>query len=143
MIGLVSIINNLKPKNMKKLFFVLALVGVITSCKSKKNDEKKPEEVTTTTPTSTATDATTPSADVPTFSDPEVQIFVNDYTAFIKSYKEGMMDPAKAQALSKSAAEWGTKMQSIAMKLSANPDDMQKWTVWAEMITKEMMPVTK
>ncbi len=41
MIGLVSIINNLKPKNMKKLFFVLALVGVITSCKSKKNDEKK------------------------------------------------------------------------------------------------------
>lgn len=128
---------------MKKLFAVLALVGVMTSCKSKKNAEKKPDETTTTTPTSTTTEATTPSAGVPTFSDPEVQTFVNDYTAFMKSYKEGMMDPAKAQALSKSAAEWGTKMQSIAMKLASNPDDMQKWSAWAEMISKEMMPIAK
>ena len=142
MIGLVSIINNLKPKNMKKLFFVLALVGVITSCKSKKVDDKKTDETTKTTATD-ATTTTTASSDVPNFSDPEVQTFVNDYTAFIKSYKEGMMDPAKAQALSKSAAEWGTKMQSIAMKLASNPDDMQKWTAWTEMISKEMMPVTK
>ena len=127
---------------MKKLFIVLALVGVITSCKSKKVDDKKTDETTKTTATD-ATTTTTASSDVPNFSDPEVQTFVNDYTAFIKSYKEGMMDPAKAQALSKSAAEWGTKMQSIAMKLSANPDDMQKWTAWTEMISKEMMPVTK
>lgn len=90
----------LKPKTKKheKILAVLALVGVMTSCKDKKKDEKKPEETTTTTTTdpttTTTTTTTTTDANVPTFSDPEVQKFVTEYSAFITEYKAGMADPA-------------------------------------------------
>jgi hypothetical protein len=132
---------------MKKLFAVLALVGVMTSCKSKKKDEKKPEETTTTTPTdatTTPTDATTTAtAGVPTFSDPEVQKFANEYGAFIAEYKAGMKDPAKLAELSKGMTEWSTKAQSIGMKLANSPDEAKKWADWAMEISKQLMPETK
>ena len=133
---------------MKKLFAVLALVGVMTSCKSKKKDEKKPEETTTTTPTdatTTPTDATTTTATagVPTFSDPEVQKFANDYGAFMAEYKAGMKDPAKLAELSKGMTEWSTKAQSIGMKLATTPDEAKKWADWALELSKSLMPETK
>ncbi len=127
---------------MKKLFAVLALVGVMTSCKDKKKEEKKPEETTTTT-TTTTTDATTATAGVPTFSDPEVQKFANDYGAFMAEYKKGMKDPSKLMELSKSMQEWSAKAQSIGMKLATTPDEAQKWTDWALALTKDLMPATK
>jgi len=135
---------------MKKLFAVLALVGVMTSCKDKKKDEKKPEETTTTTPP--ATDATTPpatdaattaTAGVPTFSDPEVQKFANEYGAFIAEYKAGMKDPAKLAELSKNMTEWSTKAQSIGTKLATTPDEAKKWADWAMELSKSLMPETK
>ncbi len=132
---------------MKKLFAVLALVGVMTSCKSKKKDEKKPEETTTTT--TTTTDVTTPpttttaTTGVPTFSDPEVQKFANEYGAFMAEYKNGMKDPSKLVELGKSMQEWSTKAQSIGMKLATTPDEAKKWADWALALTKDMMPSTK
>lgn len=137
---------------MKKFFAVLALVGVMTSCKDKKKDEKKPEETTTTTPTdatTTPTDATTTTtttaatAGVPTFSDPEVQKFANDYGAFIAEYKAGMNDPAKLAELSKNMTEWSTKAQSIGTKLATTPDEAKKWADWAMELSKSLMPETK
>jgi hypothetical protein len=136
---------------MKKLFAVLALVGVMTSCKDKKKDEKKPEETTTTTPTTDATttpttDATTTTtatAGVPTFSDPEVQKFANEYGAFIAEYKAGMKDPAKLAELSKSMTDWSTKAQSIGTKLATTPDEAKKWADWALELSKSLMPETK
>jgi hypothetical protein len=135
---------------MKKLFAVLALVGVMTSCKDKKKDEKKPEETTTTTPP--ATDATTPpatdaattaTAGVPTFSDPEVQKFANEYGAFIAEYKAGMKDPAKLAELSKSMTDWSTKATAIGTKLATSPDEAKKWADWAMELSKSLMPETK
>jgi hypothetical protein len=129
---------------MKKLFAVLALVGVMTSCKSKKKDEKKPEETTTTTTTTTTTETTAPTtAGVPTFSDPEVQKFANEYGAFMAQYKEGMKDPAKLADLAKGMQEWSTKAQSIGMKLASTPDEAKKWADWALALSKELMPATK
>ena len=132
---------------MKKLFAVLALVGVMTSCKDKKKDEKKPEETTTTTSTdatTTTTDATTTAtAGVPTFSDPEVQKFANEYGAFIAEYKAGMKDPAKLAELGKKMKDWSTKAQSIAMKLASTPDEAKKWSDWALELSKSLMPETK
>ena len=129
---------------MKKILAVLALVGVMTSCKDKKKDEKKPEETTTTTTTDpTTTTTTTTDANVPTFSDHEAQKFVTEYSAFITEYKAGMTDPAKAQALAKTAQEWSGKMSNIGMKLASNPDDLKKWTEWAQWVAAQFTPATK
>ncbi len=136
---------------MKKLFAVLALVGVMTSCKDKKKDEKKTDETTTTTTptdatttdaTTTTTPTTTATTGVPTFSDPEVQQFANDYSAFIATYKAGMTDPAKMQELNKDMQKWSEKAQKIGMKLASNPDEAKKWADWALELSKQLMPAT-
>ena len=134
---------------MKKLFAVLALAGVMVSCNNKKKDEKAPEKDTTTTTnttnttTETTTETTTAPAGVPTFSDPEVQKFANDYAAFITQYKSGMTDPAKAAELAKSAQEWSKRSTEIAMKLAAKPDEAKAFSEWLMGLAKEMMPATK
>ncbi|MDZ4810622.1 MAG: hypothetical protein SGI96_20480 [Bacteroidota bacterium] len=120
---------------MKKIFAVLALVGVMTSCKDKKKDEKKPEETTTTTITA--------ATGVPTFSDPEVQKFANDYGAFMAEYRAGMKDPAKLAELSKSMTDWSTRAQSIGMKLASTPDEAKKWADWALALSQQMMETMK
>ncbi len=135
---------------MKKFLAVLALVGVMTSCKDKKKDEKKPEDATTTTTTTTdpgtttttTTTTTAATAGVPTFADAEVQKFANEYGAFIAEYKAGMKDPAKLAELAKGMQEWSTKAQSIGMKLANSPDEAKKWAEWTLAISKELMPAT-
>lgn len=132
---------------MKKFLAVLTLVAVMTSCKSKKSDEKKPEETTTapTDGTTTPTDATTTPATsgVPTFSDPEVQKFANDYAAFMAQYKAGMSDPSKLAELSKSMQDWSTRSTEIGMKLATKPEEAKAWAEWVLAFTKDMMPAIK
>lgn len=146
----VKLIKPKTKKNMKKLLFVVAIAGVMTSCKDKK-DEKAVDATTTTTstteptttePTTTTTTTTTASTGVPTFSDPEVQQFANDYAAFIANYKAGMNDPAKMQDLTKDMQKWTEKSQKIGMKLSQTPDEAKKWADWVMVISKDMMPGT-
>ncbi len=135
---------------MKKFLAVLALVGVMTSCKDKKKEDKKPEDATTTTTTATdpgtttttTTTTTTAATGVPTFSDPEVQKFANEYGAFMASYKEGMKDPAKAMELAKSLQEWSKKSTEFGMKLASKPDEAKKWADWVLELSKSMMPST-
>ena len=136
---------NQNQKIMKKVFAVIALVAVMTSCKDKKKDDKKTEETTTTTPTSTEPTTTPPATTtattgVPTFSDPEVQQFANDYAAFIANYKTGMNDPSKMQDLTKDMQKWTEKSQKIGMKLAQTPDEAKKWADWVMVISKELMP---
>ena len=133
---------------MKKIFAILAIAGVMVACNNKKKDEKKPEgdstaTTTTTTTTDPTTTTTTTSAGTPTFSDPTVQKFVDDYTAFILQYKAGMNDPAKMAELSKSMSDWSTKATEVGLKLAANPENLQKWSSWWEAISKDLMPDMK
>lgn len=129
---------------MKKLFAVLALVGIITSCNNKKKDEKKPEGTTTTTPTTTTPTETTPAiSGVPTFSDTEVQKFVNEYSAFAKEFRTASADPAKAAELAKTAQAFSEKMGTMIMKIVKNPEELEKWNEWGHWIQNEMMPATK
>lgn len=129
---------------MKKIFAVLALVGVMTSCKDKKKDEKKVEETTTTTEptttTTTTTTETTTSSDVPKFADADVQKYVDDYTAFVKGYVEAYKtkDMTKVQELSAKASEWATKSMDIAKKLAANPDDATKFSNYISKLSQDM-----
>lgn len=134
---------------MKKLFAVLAIVGVMTSCKDKKKEEKKVEDTTTNTPTTTEPTTTTTTTDnttttastgVPSFSDPEVQKFANDYAAFVAEYKAGMKDPSKMNDLVKKMQDWSTRSQSIGLKLAQKPDEAKKWSDWVMAMNKELMP---
>ena len=135
---------------MKKLFAVLAVAGIMASCNNDKKDEKKPDNgttttttndpSTTTTTTTTTTNATTAMAGVPTFSDPEVQQFANDYAAFIAEYKAGMKDPAKLMELSKNMQTWGTRAASIGMKLAQKPEEAKAWSDFMMACSKELMP---
>ncbi len=133
---------------MKKFLSLIALVGIMASCNNKK--EKKDEVKTDTTVTTDGKmddgkmdNGTTANTGVPTFSDPEVQKFANDYAAFIAAYKAGMNDPAKMAELSKNMQEWATKSQSIGMKLANSPDEAKKWADWVMELNKELMPGNK
>ena len=128
---------------MKKLFAVLAIAGVMVACNNKKKDEKAPEKDTTstTTPTTTTTTETTPApAGVPTFSDPEVQKFANDYAAFMAEYKAGMSDPAKLAELSTKLQDWSKRSTEIGMKLATKPEEAKAWADWVMALSKDMMP---
>lgn len=139
-----------KPKTfkMKKLLPVVALLVLFSACKGKK-DEKKPEETTppanteqTTTPPP-STETTPPATSgVPTFSDPDVQKFANEYGAFMAEYKNGMKDPAKMADLAKNLQEWSKKATEIGTKLASKPDEAQKWAAWVMELSKSMMPST-
>jgi len=122
---------------MKKFLAVLALVAVMTSCKSKKADDKKADETSTTSPGTTTTSAV---SGVPSFSDPEIQKFANDYAAFLAEYKAGMKDPAKLEALGKNLESWQNKGNEIGVKLAANPAEAQKWAAWWMQVMKDIMP---
>jgi len=127
---------------MKKVFAVLALVGVMTSCNNKKKDEKKPEGDTTTITTNEAPPAEAPTtpAGVPTFSDPEVQKFANDYAAFMAEYKAGMSDPAKLADLSAKLTDWSKRSTEIGMKLATKPEEAKAWADWVMTMSKDIMP---
>ncbi|HRG81509.1 MAG TPA: hypothetical protein PLO99_03285 [Chitinophagaceae bacterium] len=128
---------------MKKLFAVLAIAGVMVACNNKKKDEKAPEKDTTstTTTTTTTTTETTPApAGVPTFSDPEVQKFANDYAAFMAEYKAGMSDPAKLAELSTKLQDWSKRSTEIGMKLATKPEEAKAWADWVMALSKDMMP---
>jgi PBP1b-binding outer membrane lipoprotein LpoB len=133
---------------MKKIFSMLALVSLLTvGCKDKKEDKKEEPTTTpattepTTTPTTTDPAPTSNNADsVPSFSDPEVQKFANDYAAFVKEYKEGMKDPAKLTALAQKLQDWSKRATEIGTKLATSPDEAKKWTDWTMALAKEMMP---
>ena len=132
---------------MKKLFAVLALAGLMVSCSSKKKTEKTAGKDTTVTTTNggdktTTTTTTTNTNGVPTFSDPEVQKFANDYSAFIEEYLNGMKDPQKLAALGKEFTDWSGRAQQISMKLAANPEEAKKWADWALILSKKVQDAT-
>jgi hypothetical protein len=134
---------------MKKLFAVLALVGVMTSCKDKK-DEKKPEEPTTTTPTDappTPTDATTPAATsgVPTFKDADVTAYVQSYEDYIAAYKKAVegKDMGKMAELGKMGQDLATKGTAAAQKLATSPDDAKKLADYMMAKSAEIMELSK
>jgi len=135
---------------MKKLFAVLALVAVMTSCKDKKKEEKKPDATTTTTtttePSTTTTTTTTTTTDgVPTFKDAEVQKFVNDYTVFVNAYVAAYKtkDYTKIAAVANNVTEWTTKTSAITQKLIANPQEAQAFSSYMSKLSEQMIAATK
>ena len=134
---------------MKKLFAVLALAGVMASCNNKK-DEKKPDQGTSTTDTSKATTTTTTTtttavAGVPTFSDPEVQQYVNDYTAFVNSYLDAYKgkDMTKVAELATKMTDWSGRSMEVGKKLVANPDEAKAFTEYMTKLSQDWANAAK
>ena len=137
--------NPKTKKIMKKLFAVLALVAVMTSCKDKKKDEKTPDATTTTTTTdpnttTTTTTTTTTSSDVPTFADPEVQAYVNDYTIFVTSYVNAYKakDMTQIGAMAQKMSDWSSRSMSVSQKLASNPDDAMKFSNYMTKLSEQL-----
>src|SRR6188474_754767 len=110
---------------MKKLFAILALAGVMVSCNNKKKEEKKTEGDTTIIKDNTNTndntgDKTVTTGEIPTFSDPEVQQYVNDYTEFVTAYVNAYTtkDMTKIQEYATKMTDWTSRSMSVSQKLA-------------------------
>ena len=120
---------------MKKIFAVLALVGVMTSCKDKKKEEVKVEPTTTTPtttePTTTTTEPTTTTpttGGVPSFKDADVQAYAQAYADYVDAYKKAAesKDMAKFSELGKMGQDLGAKTTAMTQKLQSNPEEAKK-----------------
>ena len=128
---------------MKKLFLAISVIGLIsmTSCKK---EEAKVENATenavenTTEAATNAADAventTAAVSDVPTFSNPDIQKFAEEYAAFYKEVSEAAKsgDAAKVQDLQAKGLEWAKKAADYTQKMT--PEDAQKWVDWSQKI---------
>lgn len=80
--------------------------------------------------------------EIPTFSDPEVQDYVNDYTAFLKKYIKALKekDTEKLEKLSKDMEKFSKRSTGVANKLAAKPEEAKKFadyfTKLAERLTE-------
>lgn len=117
---------------MKKVFAILAVAAVMVSCGNKKKSDKpadgKDTAATTTTNNGGETTTTTTSGAL-TFSDPEVQKYVDDYSAFVNSYLDAVKgkDMTKITDLSMKAADWANRSMDISKKLMNNPEETKKF----------------
>lgn len=122
---------------MKKVLFALSVIG-LTAMVSCKKDESKVEEVTTTEVNSPTEEApvveqtTETTVAVPKFSNDEVQKLANEYADYyaqvLAATKAG--DATKIKELQTKGAEWATKTQALAAKMT--PDDAKKWAEFAQ-----------
>ena len=141
----VTIFNLKTKKIMKKLFAMLALIAVMTSCKDKKKDEKKPDATTTTTTdpnatTTTTTATTTTSSAVPTFADAEVQQYVNDYTAFMTAYVDAYKgkDYTKIADMGQKMSDWSSRSMSVSQKLAGNAEEATKFSNYITKLSQDL-----
>ena len=135
---------------MKKFMAILAIAGVMTSCNSKK-DEKKEEVKTEDTATKSSTEPTAPTTDpaptgdVPKFADAEVQKFVDDYTAFVKSYIDAYKskDMTKVSELAGKMQEWSGRTASVGQKLASSPDEAKKFNDYMVKLSQDWANAAK
>jgi len=136
---------------MKKVFAVFALVGVLAACNNKKKDENtdKMKDTTTTTTTTPPADnntttTTTSSNEVPSFSNPEVQKWAQDYAAFVDSYIAAYTskDATKIAQVSSTAANWGQQTASMLSKLT-DAQEATKLSNWLQQQSQRMLDAAK
>jgi len=130
---------------MKKVFLAFTVIGLVTltSCKT---EDKKVEDATenaveeTTEAAETATETMENTgaavADIPQFSNADVQKFAEEYAAYYKEVQAAATsgDQAKIQALQTKAVEWAQKAQQYTQKMTA--EDAQKWAEWSMKIAQ-------
>ncbi len=131
---------------MKKviLFATFACMVTMNSCKSsEQGDASQAESKVVETVASSAVQGAI--SDVPQFSDPETQKFVDGYAAYMKQSMEiyKTKDMTKIAELQASAMEWSKKSQDFATRIAQNPDDMKKYSEYIQKLSTEMQEAMK
>ena len=136
---------------MKKLVFALGAVAMLSmvSCGKKENPAEKPateeaakEGEATEQPAAEEKaaegDVAGAFADVPKFSNEEVQKFAEEYAAYYKEVLDAYKakDAAKSAELAQKAQDLAKSAQEKMTKMS--PDDVKAWTDWAQKLTTEV-----
>jgi len=138
---------------MKKILLVVAVAGIMTSCK----DKKKTEETTTTTPTTEQTTTpptttttsdpapTTNAGDVPSFKDADVQAYAEAYANLADAYKKAAenKDLGKLADLSKTGMDLAAKTSAMTQKLIASPEEAKKLSDFIMAKSKEITEASK
>ena len=132
---------------MKKLFAVLAIVGVMTSCKDKKAEDPKtePTETPTTTEPTTTEPTKTADAGIPTFADADVQAYANSYAELAEAYKKAAesKDMAKFTELIKMGQDLAAKTAAMTQKLATSPEEAKKLSDYLMAKSNEIVEATK
>ncbi|MEO6612131.1 MAG: hypothetical protein ABIT05_02915 [Chitinophagaceae bacterium] len=135
---------------MKKLFAVVALVGLMASCNSKKSDAKTEETkmdsaVTTTPPPTMDVPATTSNGETPKFADADVQAYADSYAAYVETYKKAAetKDMSKMAELGKMGQDLASKSVAMTQKLMSNPEESKKLADFITAKTAEIAAYSK
>jgi hypothetical protein len=108
---------------MKKVFLSIAMVAAImvTSCKDNAKTDASDKTRTEASTDEEASEATAESSDdTPSFSDPEVQAYVDAYDAYIKEYTKAAesKDMTAFANLATKGQELGTMAQNVSGKMT-------------------------
>ncbi len=129
---------------MKKLFAVLAIVAVMTSCKDKKAEDAKTDttEIKMDEP---RMDEPAMTNGVPTFNDPDVTAYVKAYEEYIAAYKAAVekKDMTKMADLGTMGQDLAMKGSAASQKLAANPEDAKKLADYMTAKANEVMELSK
>ena len=133
---------------MKKILLVIAVAGIMTSCKDKKKTEETvttpttTEQPTTTEPTTTAPTTT---GGVPSFKDADVQAYAQAYADYADAYKKAAdsKDMSQFAELGKMGQDLATKATAMSQKLVASPEEAKKLSDFILAKTSEITEYTK
>lgn len=123
----------------------MTVIGLVTLTSCKKEEAKVQDAIQDTTEQmidvaednlESANEANIAIADIPQFSNPEVQQFAEEYAAFARDAAAAAQsgDAAKIQELQAKTVEWTRKIGEINQKLSS--DEAQKFTEWVSEINR-------
>lgn len=129
---------------MKKLFAVLAVVSIMTSCKDEKAEDVK-TDTTETKMDEPKMDTPVVTNGVPTFSDADVQAYANSYAELAEAYKKAAdsKDMGKYTELSKMSQDLATKAAAMSQKLATTPDEAKKLSDFIMAKSNEIMEASK
>jgi len=133
---------------MKKVFLSIAMIAtlMVTSCKENTksdNSEETKTEATSEKPDDAPEAATTGSEGTPSFSDSDVQDYVDTYESYIEDYKKAVesKDMTAFSALATKGQELATKAQEVSGKVSGA--DAEKLTSYMTAKAEEMQELSK
>ncbi|MDR2121879.1 MAG: hypothetical protein LBP34_02025 [Flavobacteriaceae bacterium] len=117
---------------MKRIALSLTVISLFlfTSCKDNKKTFENPE----------AASVAAISKEVPVFSDPDVQKYVEEYDAYVKELVAAAADKdlVKLTFLSQKSQEWTERSVEINQKLASNPEDMKKFHDYVGRLSQEV-----
>jgi hypothetical protein len=115
---------------MKKIFLVIIIALTFSSCNSKKEDKKQEPKS---------------ASGAPKLTDPELQKFANEYTAYSKAYVDAYNsgDSVKIAEYVIKGGEFTERGFSLLEEFSRYPDEWAKWQKFLEQLLDQEKAASK